>query len=233
MDAGAAATWGILMLDGMLLGVFALGVLVGRHQHRVRYPNRYTESENWGEAMVRRLLMQQFSSALSHPMSNVTLPADGGTTQIDHVLVSTKGVFVIECKNFTGWIFASSSAPEWMQTLPGRRHGPARKFPFQNPVRQNFKHVKTVQKLLDFLPPQHIHSVVVFTGDAEFKTLRPESVVLGKELAAYLQAWTADVLSPNKVHISVGRLECARREISAQTDAEHVAFLRRKYDGVA
>lgn len=90
-------------------------------------------------------------------MSNVTLPAGEGTTQIDHVLVSTKGVFVLECKNYTGWIFASPSAPEWMQTLPRRRRRPARKFSFQNPVRQNFKHVQTVRQLLDFLPDVYRH----------------------------------------------------------------------------
>lgn len=64
MDGGAAAIGGMLMLGGMLLGVFALGVLVGRHQRRIG-SNRYTESGNWGEAMVRRVLMQQFSSAFA------------------------------------------------------------------------------------------------------------------------------------------------------------------------
>ena len=34
------------------------------------------------------------------------LPADdGGTTQIDHILVSKYGIFVIETKNRKGWIF--------------------------------------------------------------------------------------------------------------------------------
>lgn len=223
-----------MLIEGILvLGVFVVGMVAGSYVRRLALSLRYTENENWGEAMVRRLLMREFASPLSHPMSNLTLPAEEGTTQIDHVLVCTKGVFVIECKDHKGWIFASSSAPNWTQALPGRKGKNARKYPFQNPVRQNYKHLKAVQGLLDFLPPEHVHSVVVFTGEAEWRTGRPEGVVLGNGLAAYLQQWTADVISPNKVHICVGRLECARREVSAQTDVEHVAFLRRRYAGAA
>jgi len=33
---------------------------------------------------------------------NVTLPTEDGTTQIDHVIVSRYGVFVIETKNMKG-----------------------------------------------------------------------------------------------------------------------------------
>ncbi len=36
---------------------------------------------------------------------NVSLPTEDGTTQIDHVLVSEFGVFVVETKNMKGWIF--------------------------------------------------------------------------------------------------------------------------------
>jgi len=41
-------------------------------------------------------------------LKNVTLPTADGTTQIDHVIVSRYGVFVIETKNMKGWIFGSA-----------------------------------------------------------------------------------------------------------------------------
>jgi hypothetical protein len=40
---------------------------------------------------------------------------------------------------------------------------------FQNPVRQNYGHVKTLQSLFT-LPEDNFVPAVVFTGDAEFKT---------------------------------------------------------------
>lgn len=40
---------------------------------------------------------------------------DDGTTQVDHILVSRFGVFVIETKDFSGWIFASATDRTWTQ----------------------------------------------------------------------------------------------------------------------
>jgi len=38
----------------------------------------------------------------------LTLPdGEGSTTQIDHFLLSPYGLFVIETKNYKGWIFGS------------------------------------------------------------------------------------------------------------------------------
>jgi len=37
-------------------------------------------------------------------LHNITLPTDDGTTQIDHIVVSRFGVFVVETKNMKGWI---------------------------------------------------------------------------------------------------------------------------------
>jgi restriction system protein len=48
---------------------------------------------------------------------NVTLPTEDGTTQIDHVIVSRYGVFVIETKNMKGWIFGSPQQKNWTQKI--------------------------------------------------------------------------------------------------------------------
>ena len=42
-----------------------------------------------------------------HLIKNVTLPTEDGSTQIDHIIVSKYGVFVVETKNMKGWIFGS------------------------------------------------------------------------------------------------------------------------------
>lgn len=53
-----------------------------------------------------------------------------------------------------------------------------KRFQFQNPIHQNYKHVKTIQVLFDFVSTDQIKSLVIFTGDGEFKTSRPKDVVL-------------------------------------------------------
>lgn len=194
-----------------------IGFLVGRAYR--------TRQENQGEAAVRRLLSDRFPSSDYHLLNNVTLPDGDGTTQIDHVLVSRYGIFVLEVKHYTGWLFATPTAASWTQVIYGKR------YKFQNPIRQNYKHVKAIQQLLDFVPADDIHSVVVFSGDAIFETPRVDGVVALNELVAHLQGFSAEVLSANRVQFCVGRIECLRKALTRQTDVEHVAHLQRRFGG--
>ena len=68
--------------------------------------------------------------------NNVTINANNGTTQIDQIIVSKFGIFVIEVKNLKGWIFGDEKTAKWTQVLYGK------KYQFQNPLRQNFRHTK-------------------------------------------------------------------------------------------
>ncbi len=117
-------------------------------------------------------------------MNHVTIQLDDGTTQVDHILISRFGVFVIETKDYNGWIFANATEETWTQVLFRRR------FKFQNPIFQNKRHVRAVQGVLDFLPPGTVRSVVVFTGEAEFKTETPQGVTTISQLVEYLRYQT-------------------------------------------
>ena len=86
-----------------------------------------------------------------------------------------------------------------------------------------------VDLLLDFLPPEAIKSAVVFTGSAEFKTDMPSGVYTLSGLIDHLKSATEEVMSLNRVHFCVGRLETARLAITGQTDVEHVKSLQRKH----
>jgi hypothetical protein len=155
-------------------------------------------------------------------MNHVTLRIEDGTTQVDHILLSRFGVFVIETKDYNGWIFGSAMDESWTQVLFRRR------FKFQNPIFQNRRHVRAVQGLLDFLPPQAVRSVVVFSGEAEFKTEAPHGVITIGQLAEHLRHQTEIVMSPNRLQFCVGRLETARLAISRETDVEHIQSLARR-----
>ncbi len=50
-------------------------------------------------------------------MNSLTVQLQYGTTQIDHLLVSRFGVFVIETKHYNGWIFANPKHPTWTQVI--------------------------------------------------------------------------------------------------------------------
>lgn len=180
--------------------------------------------QNSGEVLVSRLIRDNFSPPDCHLLNHVTLAVEDGTTQIDHILVSRFGVFVIETKDYSGWIFANAKHKNWTQVFFHL------KFKFQNPIHQNFRHVRAVQKLLDFLPPSAVKSIVVFAGDAEFKTDVPPGVYSVSELVEYLRACAQEeVMSLNRVQFCVGRLETTRLAISEKTDVEHVESLEHRY----
>ncbi|SDC83919.1 Nuclease-related domain-containing protein [Cupriavidus sp. YR651] len=182
--------------------------------------------QNHGEARLSREIRTHFIAPNYHLMNHITLQVQDGTTQVDHILVSRFGVFVIETKDYKGWIFANGKHAKWTQVLFKW------KFQFQNPIFQNFRHVRAVQELLDFLPADCIKSVVVFTGDAEFKTEVPPGVFGLSEFVDHITEQTTEIMSLNRMQFCVGRLEAARLAITNETDVEHVENLKRKH-GIA
>jgi hypothetical protein len=182
-----------------------------------------TSFQNRGETLVSKAIQAAFAPPDFHLLNHITLQLENGTTQVDHILVSKFGVFVIETKDYQGWIFANAKQKNWTQVMFGR------KFKFQNPIFQNMRHMQAVEKLLDFLPPSAIKSVVVFVGKAEFKTEKPQGVFGIAELIKYLQGHTEDVMSLNRVQFCVGRIETTRLAVTGQTDLAHVQSLERRH----
>ena len=168
--------------------IFATGVLIGYFSHYL-FEGRLILRQNRGEGSVRKVITNNFKAPHYHLLNNLTLPEQDGTTQIDHVLVSTKGVFVIETKNYTGWIFGNEKSKQWTQVIYRVKSR------FQNPIRQNFKHVKVIQNELDFLPKEQIHSIVVFVGEAKFKTPIPKDVLYLHQLVDHIKTYGEDVVS--------------------------------------
>jgi Nuclease-related domain len=217
-------------LDGRtilyILLALAVGFVIGRYRAS-RTTSRAASFQNRGEALLSRAALTNFGPPDYHLMNHVTLQMNDGTTQVDHILVSRFGVFVIETKDYKGWIFANANQANWTQVLFKW------KFKFQNPIFQNLRHVRAVQDLLDFLPPGAIKSVVVFTGKAEFMTEIPQGVFGISGLIDYLREQTVEVMSLNRVQFCVGRLETARLAISGETDVEHVQGLERRHGSAA
>lgn len=156
-----------------------------------------------GELRVRALLRQHLGRGDYHAIHDVTLPTSAGTTQIDHILVSRHGVFVIETKTMKGRIHGRGSERVWTQSVFGRT------YPFLNPLRQNFKHVKAVAALLG-LGSWQIHSIVVFAGDASFADPLPENVVSIRDLVAAIRLRRRLVLDDAGTREAIARLEGAR-----------------------
>jgi len=180
-----------------------------------------------GESHVRKGLVKYLDDTKYTIINDVTLPLEyGGTTQIDHIIVSNYGVFVIETKNMSGWIFGSEHQAKWTQTIHRS------KYPFQNPLRQNYKHTKTLAHLLD-MPHEQFHSVVVFTPNAELKTKMPNNVGYLKEMMLYIKCFVEEV-SDNKAKLEIINLvQSIKLKQGRKTNIQHVKYLKEEHKGNA
>jgi len=150
---------------------------------------------------------------------NVTLPTEDGTTQIDHVIVSRYGVFVIETKNMRGWIFGSEKQKTWTQKI--YRHTSK----FQNPLHQNYKHTQTLQAALN-IEPTTIFSIVVFVGDSTFKTPMPDNVIYSGGYIRYIKNKTQPVLTKSEVEDICIQITTGRLKPSLKTHRDHVKHVK-------
>lgn len=100
---------------------------------------------------------------------NLYIPKPNGeTTEIDLLMLSPKGIFVIESKNYSGWIFGDEKQTYWYQLLPIKKRR-TRKETFYNPIMQNRSHIKHLKKLIEKQIP--IYSVITFSDKCTFKNL--------------------------------------------------------------
>lgn len=175
-----------------------------------------------GERAVKKLIGRCLDPLTYREFSDVTILTEDGTTQIDHIYVSPFGIFVIETKNMSGWIFGSKNQAQWTQSIYRK------KFKFQNPLRQNYKHIKALESLLG-LPQRTFKSIVVFTGDCTFKTEMPDEVCTRSNLIAYIQSIDIRVLSDSKIAGICDKIQTQRLAQSYRVNRDHVSNLKRRH----
>ncbi|ACV27163.1 nuclease-related domain-containing protein [Kangiella koreensis] len=149
---------------------------------------------------------------------DVTLPTTNGTTQIDHIIISRQGIFVIETKNYSGWIFGSEKSRFWTQVIYKAKNK------FQNPLLQNYKHIKTLQKLLQ-LPIHYFHSVIVFADDSKFKTQLPANIIKDYQLKNYISRFEENLLDAQQVIDIRCKVEDNRLQQGFRTNQAHIQNL--------
>lgn len=194
---------------------------------RRRKAARGATPETRGEAgedeiagVFERLAEKGFVGATAR---NVYVPKEDGTySEIDVIFVTPKGLFVVESKNYSGWIFGRERDLFWTQKLPSGQSSQ-----FYNPIKQNGGHVRFLKQYLNV--PLRIFPVVVFSDHCELKKLELESspkpaVIHLRELYYFIvNKWGLfpDSLTGEQVINVARRLEELTR-VSEETKQAHV-----------
>jgi predicted RNA-binding Zn-ribbon protein involved in translation (DUF1610 family) len=175
-----------------------------------------------GEAQVTLAKKLFLKEEFYTDVNNVTIPTANGTTQIDHIIASPYGIFVVETKNMEGWIFGDEKHPQWTQSLFGK------KFKFQNPLHQNYRHISALSEFLG-IEQEKFHSLVMFTSDCEFKTTLPPNV-MNHGYIPYIKSKTKILFSPQEVKNIVTAIKSGMRPKTWQARQEHVSSLKERFE---
>lgn len=158
-------------------------------------------------------------------INNITIPTPNGTTQIDHVIVSRYGIFVVETKNMDGWIFGDEKNAQWTQSIFGK------KYKFQNPLHQNYRHTKALSEFLN-LDHRKFISIVMFWGECELKTPLPPNVIC-RGYTSYIKSHTVVLFSDQEVQEIAVALRDGMLPKSWATRRQHVASLKERFPGTS
>ena len=119
-----------------------------------------------GEWVVRMIMGKNRPRKDTFTIHNLMFYDGTKSVQIDHVLVNSTGLHVVETKNYGGMIYGNETDKEWTQVLS---YGKV-KNRFYSPIKQNQGHIYSLKQVLPMKVP--MYSYVVFTGRA---TLRVKS----------------------------------------------------------
>ena len=141
-------------------------------------------------------------------LNNIMLRSSHGLTQVDHIIVSVYGIFVIETKNYKGWITGGEHSDNWTKNMFGH------KYKFRNPLKQNYAHIKALMELLEITDKNVFISVVAFSGYADLKVKTNENVIYYAELKPLIKEHDQEILSYEQM------TEYAEKIIAANVDSK-------------
>jgi len=136
-------------------------------------------------------------------LTDVTLPVNGSTLHIDHLIVSRFGLFIVEIHSMQGRIYGGRRRHSWVRMLYPTRET------FENPRQIGAEHAQLLAGALD-LPEEKLHPLVLFVGDNVFKTEMPENVVHGSSYIRYIETKQEELLDLQEMVYILEWIESAR-----------------------
>lgn len=124
---------------------------------------------------------------------------DGSTHQIDHVVISKYGIFVIETKQYNGYIKGNDYDKRWL-IKNGKK-----KIYVNNPLHQNYGHVKSLEEILN-LPEEKFISLVCIPSRATV-SVKSNNVTRIYDLIDKITSYKEDIIeNTNEIYEIINNL---------------------------
>lgn len=142
-------------------------------------------------------------------INDIMLQVGDKTIQIDHVIVSNYGVFVIETKNYKGGIIGNEFDEYWKQVIYKSKKN------MINPIRQNYGHVQGLKEIIGDLNEVNYIPIVAFTTKADLKVKAKTDVVYTMNLVKTIKKYNKQTLSDsikNQIYSKLTSLSIDNKE---------------------
>lgn len=159
----------------MILLYLGIGILITEYVFIIYQRKKVLKIGAKGEKKVNSIL-SSLPKRKYKIINNIIFQTPKGTTQIDHIVVSKYGVFVIETKNYKGIIYGDEGREYWVQNLSGEKHS------FYNPIRQNMAHIRAVRKYTKKYEKLPVISMIAFSDQCMLDVYTYTQVVYFSQL---------------------------------------------------
>ena len=172
-----------------------------------RYSSRAEAIGDYGEKRVSSFL--EDLDCKDYRVYNDILIRNGKyTTQVDHIIISRYGIFVLETKNIHGKVYGNGHAEFWKQYLPDigyKRCGSTQEHQLRNPIWQNEGHIKTLLRLV-FGDGAPVYGIVVFPNDADLMITADKPVLHMREVVPFIKQYCNIVITSDQMNFYRRRL---------------------------
>lgn len=128
------------------------------------YRQVHSDRGRYGEYLTYKEL--EYIKGPHKILTNVYIPTrNGNTTEIDLIYIHESGIYVLESKNYGGWIFGNEGDRTWTQVFKNQR-----KEKFYNPVLQNKGHINNLIRYLN-IDESYMKSIIVFSERCTLKKI--------------------------------------------------------------
>lgn len=186
-------------MDSSILIIFILGILYLVIRYYTPKIKGYLGERRVSESL-KRLNTKEYIV-----LNNIELKIKGSISQIDHIIVSDYGIFVIETKNYKGWILGYEKDRYWYQVIYKYRRK------FYNPVLQNQGHIYALKHVLKNYNYLRYYSIIAFTKRATLKTKTYTDVVYTNKLVKTIKKYDSAYLNERTKNEIVAAILTARK----------------------
>ncbi|MBM7618521.1 hypothetical protein JOC95_000363 [Bacillus tianshenii] len=154
---------------------------------------------------------------------------EGGTSQVDHVVTSPFGIFVIETKHYDGWIFGKENQRHWTQVIYKRKEK------FLNPIWQNYGHIEGLKK---YLGEHKFYSIIVFSSRSTLKmedNFNSARVIQIPQLNRVIKEWSQQsqmsqvgIVELQRINQALEQLTIKDRKQKRLVHKKHVEAIKNK-----